>query len=146
MTARAPGRTHGSKSASPTGPYAGNVGIAHTMKGLALRVGAGGSAAERNVDLHDVGNASMIIEYMRWFLVDESHWVSVQVSGDGGDSWIELDKLQGPGTDYAIRTASYDISSYANSDTRREIRGVSEPRVVPSGPHRPRTHVRLARR
>ncbi|MCR9277779.1 MAG: DNRLRE domain-containing protein [Pseudomonadaceae bacterium] len=58
----------------------------------------GGEGIERTVDLSGFGTATLNFEYWRSAL-ESNDYVMVLYSNDGGDSWRELQRIQGSGTD-----------------------------------------------
>ena len=64
-----------------------------------------------------MANALLMFDYARVGFDDELDWVAVQVSGDGGASWTEVDRMAGPADDTEVRQALYDVSSYTSDDT-----------------------------
>jgi subtilisin family serine protease len=49
--------------------------------------------------------------------LDYGDYVSVQASGNGGATWAELGRLNGPANDMAFINQSYNITSYRGRDT-----------------------------
>lgn len=80
---------------------------------------------ERRADLTGATAATLNFSYRRSSLDRSSDYVTVEVSGDGGGSWVELDRFSGRSDDSSYRSASYDISAYAAADTRIRFRGSS---------------------
>ncbi|OEU72258.1 MAG: hypothetical protein BA869_04525 [Desulfuromonadales bacterium C00003107] len=78
---------------------------------------------ERRADLADATAATLNFSYRRSSLDNSSDYVTVEVSGDGGGSWAELDRFSGPNDDSSYRLASYDISAYATAGTRIRFAG-----------------------
>ena len=69
--------------------------------------------------------ATWSFAYRRDRLDGSSDYVTIDVSDNGGGSWTELDRFQGPADDTAYLIAGYDISAYMAVDTR--IRFLSSP-------------------
>jgi hypothetical protein len=83
----------------------------------ALRIQNGDKAAWRQADLSGASAAELHFEYRRDGLDDAGDYVAVEVSGNGGGSWTELGRFQGPGTDVDTSLVLYEISSYIAGNT-----------------------------
>jgi MSHA biogenesis protein MshQ len=81
--------------------------------------------AERQANLSGATAATFNFSYRRSSLDDASVYVTVEVSGDGGGNWVELDRFSGPSDDSSYRSASYDITAYATANTRIRFNGSS---------------------
>ncbi len=86
----------------------------------------GGEGVQREADLSPYQTATLSFAYRRSDLDDLNDFVTVEVSGDGGANWVELDRFVGPAADDpAYTTISYDISDFASPTTR--VRFLSSP-------------------
>ncbi len=64
-----------------------------------------------------MSTATLSFDYKRGNLADASEYFAVEVSANGGGSWVELDRLAGPADDGQYLSASYDISAYTSFGT-----------------------------
>ena len=83
----------------------------------------GGEGVQREVDLSAYTSAILNFLYSRNSLDNTSDYVSVSVSSNGGSSWTEITRIEGPATDSNYLPYTHDISSYIAKNTR--IRFVS---------------------
>ena len=95
------------------GPASGKV---HALEGH-LVVSQSNQSAEREFDLSDASSATLSFDYALRYLWDPSQYITLDISSDGGNSWAELDRFEGP-AEYAIYSASYDLSAYNSANTR----------------------------
>ncbi|MEK7325542.1 MAG: S8 family serine peptidase [Chloroflexota bacterium] len=72
----------------------------------------------RPVNLTGAVLATLSFQYKRSSFDDANDYVAIQVSANGGSTWTELARYAGPGTDSAWQTASFNIQSYAASNTQ----------------------------
>jgi hypothetical protein len=72
----------------------------------------------REANLSGAASATLTLNYRRNGLDDPADYVSIEVSGDGGNSWNSLGSLQGPNNDPSYMTTSYNISSFISKNTR----------------------------
>ena len=72
---------------------------------------------QRGADLSSATSAVLSFDYQR---KDElgARYVTLEISADGGETWTELDRFTGPGTDETMLPASYDLSDYLAASTR----------------------------
>ncbi len=78
-----------------------------------------GEGAQREVDLSGFTCATLSLECRQFQLDDASDYVTIDASDNGGSSWTEIGRLQGPTNDGSYQTSSsYDISAYIASNTR----------------------------
>ena len=85
----------------------------------------GGEGVYREIDLsgHPSGTlVTLSLDYRRSDLDATTDYAALYVSGNGGSTWRELDRFTGPGSDATYQSVSYDISSYASSNTRIRLR------------------------
>jgi hypothetical protein len=88
---------------------------------------SGGEGVRREADLSPYASATLNFTYWRDALDDANDYVTVQVSSNGGGSWTELGRFEGPATDpeESPQSASYDISSFMGPST--QIQFLSSP-------------------
>lgn len=87
----------------------------------------GGEGVEREADLSVFTSAELRFEFWRSSLESAADYVSVEVSDDGGGTWTELDRLEGPANDSSWQSALYDITPWLSATTR--IRFLSSPNL-----------------
>ena len=77
-----------------------------------------GEGLEREADLS--GYASATLTYVYWRDLGSGDSVAVQVSGDGGNNWSDLDLYAGPAVDADAnpQSASHDITPFIGINTR----------------------------
>lgn len=85
----------------------------------------GGEGVRRQVNLGGRTVASLSFNYRRSGLDGSSDYVAVSVSSNGGTSWIELDRIEGPNNDTTYQFAEFDISSYIATNT--QVRFLTSP-------------------
>jgi serine protease AprX len=95
-------------------PGNGNVKIASGS----LQLKYGNSSVKRQVNLSGSVYAALSFQYKRSSFDDSSDYVAVQVSSNGGLTWIELTRFAGPGTDSTWQMATFYIQNYAVSNTQ----------------------------
>jgi hypothetical protein len=111
------------------GPTSGDVLVDTDESDYQLRIrdnNNGGEGVEREADLSGAASAGLGFEYRREGLDEASDYVAVEVSADGAAGpWVEIARLQGPGTDSSYQKFGWDISEFVSSNTR--IRFKSSP-------------------
>ena len=107
------------------GPAAGSVVVGNELGAQGLVIRQSSAGAWRAVDLSAATSAFLSFDYARISLDNSAEFFSVEASGDGGVSWTELDRFQGPINDVSLQYANYDISSLAAANT--QIRFTSGP-------------------
>ncbi|NQU41231.1 MAG: DUF11 domain-containing protein [Lentisphaerae bacterium] len=86
--------------------------------GSSLGISASGVGAWRAADLSGFSNATLYLTYRRDFLTNGSQAASIDISSNGGGSWMTLETLTAVTNDpVAGVNVSYDISSYIASNT-----------------------------
>jgi serine protease AprX len=75
------------------------------------------SAISRMVNLADTMRVTLSFEYKRSGLDNPSDYVDIEISADGGSTWTELARFMGPGSDKSWQSASFDVLSFASTDT-----------------------------
>jgi len=78
----------------------------------------GGEGVQRGVDLSGYDTATLSFTYRRNALDNANDHVTVSISNNGGSSWTELDRFQGPTNDSGYIAWSRDISAYIAPNTR----------------------------
>jgi hypothetical protein len=84
----------------------------------ALRIQNSNKGAWRQVDLSTAWSAQINIDYLRQGLDDLNDYVSLDISTDGGITWLELTRFTGPATDNQFQRISVDISSFLSPYTQ----------------------------
>ncbi len=105
------------------GPGSGLVTVGTELGEQGLVIRSWDLGAWRQADLSGASSAFLSFDYARISLEDVSEYIAIEVSGNGGGAWTELDRFQGPADDTALRYVSYDITPYIASNT--QIRFVS---------------------
>ena len=78
----------------------------------------GGEGVQREADLSAYTNANLRFAYRRDSLDNSSDYVTIDISSNGGSSWVEIDRIEGPGDDSSYQPLTHDISSFISSNTR----------------------------
>lgn len=94
-------------------PNAGSVRILTN----ALRISAANRGIERSVDLSGATNPVLSFLYRRAALDTSSDYVSVLVSSNGGETFVEIGRIAGPQNDTAFQPTNHPISAFASSNT-----------------------------
>ena len=108
-----------------TNPANGDVRVINDQSNFQLRVKDNDRGIGREADLSGFASATLSFDYRRFALDNANDFISVELSNNGGGSWTEIDRLEGPATDDTYQTISYDISAYISTDTR--LRFVTSP-------------------
>jgi hypothetical protein len=91
-----------------------------------LRVRDNARGISRAIPLADQAKTWISFNWRRNNLDRGSDFVAFEVSPDGGQTWIELDRFQGDADDYGLHRGNYyNITRYAGADT--QIRFLSAP-------------------
>ena len=112
-------------------PNGGDERVMSDLGNYRLRVqdnNGGGEGVYREADLSGfdpAATATLSFDYRRSDLDNSNDYVAIQVSANGGGSWTELARIQGPTNDSSYHSASYDITSYMAANT--QIRFISSP-------------------
>jgi len=114
------------------GAAAGDVAISTFLAGSlqGLRIQGGDKGIWRQADLSSATEAHLSFLYRRKDLQSSDDYLTVEISADGGATWMVLGRIDGPGYDEGILALSYDISPYIAADTR--LRFVSAPTMTAS--------------
>lgn len=100
------------------GAQAGDVQIRKDSGDDRLSVGNGNKGLQREVDLFSFTQATLSFDYRRRQLNDVNEYVDLDISADGGSTWVNLARFAGPANDGGYQTVSYDISAYRAANTR----------------------------
>ncbi len=93
------------------------------IEGARLRVRDNSRQIWRAIPLDNADAAWVSFNWRRRNLDRGEDYVTFEVSPDGGENWIELDRFKGDGDDFGMhRGTYYDISEYAGSGTRIRFR------------------------
>ena len=103
------------------GANSGNVAVATRLIEQGLWLSGAGNGARRRADLSGANTAVLSFDYAL-INVEAGKNVVLEISDNGGGSWAELDRFEGPADDGSLVPVSYDISAYAASDTRIQFR------------------------
>lgn len=101
-------------------PTADDIYIASDTGNYQLAVRDDGQTIMREADLSGATTATLSLDYRRYSLDSSIEYVDVEISSDGGASWVSppLYHLVGPATDSAYTHVSKDISAYISANTR----------------------------
>ncbi len=106
------------------GPNTGNVAITPFWGGAlqGLRLQGAEAGAQRPVSLQQAADATLTLAYRRKDFVTETDVATVALSSDGGASWQEVARLNGPATDAEIQYAHLDLAAFVGADLLVQIR------------------------
>lgn len=106
------------ESGEADGPALGDVAVTPFWGGAlqGLRLQGADKAIARQLDLSAAADAQLTISYRRKELA-AADFIRVEFSRDGGQNWQEVARLNGPVTDAAIQTATYDLTAYRSATT-----------------------------
>ncbi|MEM7411296.1 MAG: LamG-like jellyroll fold domain-containing protein [Myxococcota bacterium] len=110
------------------GASSGDIRVRNDDSFYHLRVrdnDGGGEGVQREADLSAGTSATLGFSTRRDGLDGTSDYVTLDASDDGGASWTELMRFQGPGTDSSYTGHKVDLTPYLSSETR--IRFLSSP-------------------
>ncbi|MEO1573863.1 MAG: DNRLRE domain-containing protein [Pseudomonadota bacterium] len=100
------------------GPTRGNVRIATDQGDSRLRLRDNDRGLRRTADLTIANRAILEFEYRRAGLDNDSDYVTLDVSTDGGSNWTELQRLAGPNNDSSYQTVTVDLTGYRSIITQ----------------------------
>ena len=109
------------------GAQAGDERIRANAGDDRLRVRNRNEGVQREVDLSGFTQATLSFDYRRRRLDNPNDYVDLDISNDGGSSWVNLARFSGRADDGGYQTVSYDISAYRAANTR--IRFLSSPNL-----------------
>jgi uncharacterized repeat protein (TIGR01451 family) len=95
----------------------GDVRVTTDLGDNSFRIRRSGNGLERSADLTGYDSVQLSFDYRRQSFDNQDDYVAVEISSDGGNSWDELDRFEGPRTDSGYLQANYDIIDYAATDT-----------------------------
>ncbi len=90
-----------------------------------LHIKNAAKGASRPAELCTALSALLQFSYLRQDLDDAGDYAVIEISNDGGGSWMEIDRIAGPANDTDMQPASYDITAYASCSTT--LRFLSSP-------------------
>jgi len=99
------------------GALAGDVTVSAFGGSQALGVGDKDNGAWRGADLSAWSTAVLGFAWRRESLETQDS-LSVEISGNGGASWTQLQQLPGSATDSAWQSSLFDVSAYLGGDVR----------------------------
>ena len=76
----------------------------------------GGEGVTRAFSLSGATNVRLSFDYWREGLDRTSDYVALEISPNGGGSWIEIDRFAGPENDGGYQLATHDISGHISAD------------------------------
>lgn len=100
------------------GAGSGDIRVTSNSGSNRLRIKDNSEGAQRQADLTGASSAILTFIYRRVGLDGSSDYVRVDASPNGGGSWTELARFQGPATDGGYLSASLDLTPYISSNTR----------------------------
>jgi serine protease AprX len=111
----------------------GNVLITSFYGGLAegVRIQGASTGLQSGVSLQNTTNASLSIEYRRKDFEGETDYVAIEISPDGGNNWVEIDRLSGPASDSDLIVSQYDLSAFIPGEVN--LRFITSPSMGFSG-------------
>lgn len=107
------------------GPQNGDERIRQDAGDNRLRVRNRSEGIQREADLSSFTQAILSFDYRRRRLDNSNDYVDLDISNDGGATWINLARFAGPTNDPSYQTVAYDITAYRAVNTR--IRFLSSP-------------------
>lgn len=104
------------------GPDAGDDRVMTDLgRSYVLRVrdnDGGGEGVQREADLSAYTTATLDFLYSRNSLDGASDYVTIDASSNGGSTWTEIARIEGPATDSNYLPFSKEISSFISNNTR----------------------------
>lgn len=99
------------------GANGGSIRVRTYLDEQGLQIRANGTGAWRQADLSGATGAVLSFNYAREnTIAGES--VVVEASTNGGASWAEIGRVDGPGDDNFYRSASFNLSAHIDTDTQ----------------------------
>ena len=108
------------------GPSSGDIRVRNDDSFYHLRVrdnDGGGEGVERAADLSAGSSAELRFSARRDGFDNSNDYVTIDVSQNGGATWTELSRIEGPGTDGSYSSYVFDLSPYLSSETRIRFLG-----------------------
>ena len=78
----------------------------------------GGEGVYRDIDLSGCVAATLSYDFRRDGLDDNDDYVTVHLSANGGSSWVEVDRIAGPGNDSEYSNQSFSIDAFLTANAR----------------------------
>ncbi len=88
-----------------------------------LQISGSNKGVQRAVDLTGATTATLRLDHRRVSLENGNEYVNLEISSDGGTTWVELDRFKGPQNDISNQLASYNITPYISATTRIRLLG-----------------------
>jgi hypothetical protein len=110
--------TNWTETGEGTNPTGGDIQIVSDGGNNRLRVQDNNLSVQREANLNGVTSATLSFSYRRNDLDGTTDYVAIEVSANGGGSWTELDRFQGPADDGGYSAESYDLTPYIATNTR----------------------------
>lgn len=95
------------------GPDLGNIAVVRFLAGgsQGVRLQGGAFGIERSMNLSTATESRLNIRYRRKNFETSSDYIQIELSSDGGHSWSEVGRLEGPMTDPGVVDAAFNLSS-----------------------------------
>jgi len=103
-------------------PCAGDVSVTDDGGAGALAITGAGTLIERALNLDGATWATAHLAYRRDGFDDAADAVLLEVSDDGGATWAEVARLEGPATDATYQSLGVDITALADVDSAIRLR------------------------
>ncbi len=105
------------------GPETGHIAITRFLAGSAqgVRLQGPNMGIARAVDLVAATEAQLNIQYRRKNFESPSDYVAFEISDDGGVTWSEVGRLEGPATDADLQSVTFGISPRAEEATQIRV-------------------------
>lgn len=103
------------------GPERGDEVLSNEFESYQLRIADNDSRGEgvyRAVDLAGCAASSFSFDYRRDGFDRSSDYVTVSASNDDGANWIDLQTIEGRGTDASLITSRHDLADFLSKDAR----------------------------
>ncbi len=107
-----------------TDPCAGKLKLWFEYSSQRLRFIDGGLSIQRPVDLSTFSVARLSFDYRRENLDSSDDALIVDMSADGGTTWQEVGRVQGPATDFAYLPAEFNVNAFIGPDAVVRFRSV----------------------
>jgi serine protease AprX len=98
-------------------PFGGKISIGWLEKGgKRMIVGGNGAIHRRAATPASSATVTLKLKYQRVGL-EAGEYVAIQASGNGGQSWTEVGRISGSGSDSVLVAKSYNITAYKGRNT-----------------------------
>ncbi len=101
------------------GASAGDIQISSGQ----MQISGSNKGIQRAIDLTGAAAATLTLDHRRESLESGNEHVNLEISSDGGATWIELDRFKGPQNDVSNQSTSYNITPYISATTRIRLIG-----------------------